>query len=63
VHSASLVANVIERDSRVLFYPAEPAPDADARRDDYEGFLCHACSLIEVRHATALKASRFAARL
>jgi hypothetical protein len=34
VHPAALVANIIERDARVLLYPAEPAPNANARRSN-----------------------------
>jgi len=45
VHSAALAANIIEGDSRVLFYPAEPAPNANARRGDGGEFICHGCCL------------------
>jgi hypothetical protein len=41
VHSAALPPNIIEGDTRVLFYPAESAPNANARRGDGGGFLCH----------------------
>jgi hypothetical protein len=34
VHPAPLIANIIEGDSRVLFDPAEPAPDTNAGRGD-----------------------------
>jgi hypothetical protein len=38
------VAHIFERDSRVLLDPAQPAPHANARRGDGEGFPCHGCS-------------------
>jgi hypothetical protein len=34
VHPAPLIANIIEGDSRVLFDPAEPAPNTNAGRGD-----------------------------
>jgi hypothetical protein len=46
VHPAALPANIIEGDSRVLFYPAEPAPNANARGGDSRDFLCHGRSLV-----------------
>jgi hypothetical protein len=53
VHSAALPANIIKGDPRVLFYPAEPAPNANARRRDGRDFLCHGCSLVAGAHAAA----------
>jgi hypothetical protein len=47
VHSAALGANVIESDSRVLFYPAEAAPNANARRGMVRGFLAMDCSFVD----------------
>ncbi len=47
VHSAALAANIIEGNSRVLFYPAEPAPNANARRGDDDGFPCHGCPSVD----------------
>jgi hypothetical protein len=47
VHSAALVANIIEGDSRVLFYPAESAPNANARGGDGDQFSCHDCLSVD----------------
>jgi hypothetical protein len=34
VHPTAPIANIIEGDTRVLFYPSEPAPDTNARHGD-----------------------------
>jgi hypothetical protein len=46
VHFAALPANIIEGDSRVLLYPAKPAPNTNTRRGDSGGFLCHGWPLV-----------------
>jgi hypothetical protein len=49
VHPAALPANIIEGDSRVLLYPAEPASNANARRGDCGTFFAMAALWLAAR--------------
>jgi hypothetical protein len=49
VHPAALPANIIEGNSRMLFYPTETATNPNAGRGDGENSLCHGYRFVAAR--------------